>query len=168
MSKNPSDNQRKRVYDSEFDIDDRPWDSHKRCNKSTRGGRLETVGEIEDFVNAIHRSRWFKGFLRKQNPQMYIRAIFIHDGRGTRKGFAWRYLNGNAVLNLPRWSRSKLIILHELAHVITPDCGCYASHGSEFCANYLELVRRWIDKDTHAALKDSFREHRVKHRRTSK
>ncbi len=164
-SKRARDNQRKRVYDSEKAIDDRPWDKSKWCYKSTCGGRLETVGEIEDFLDKIVRSRWMHTIARK-NGNFYVHAVIIRDGRGTRSGFAYRYsMSGTAVLNLPRWSRSKLVILHEFAHTLTPDNR--AAHGPEFCANFLDLVRRWIDKDTHAALKDSFRDHRVKFRRTS-
>jgi len=162
----PRDNQRKRVYDSENAIDDRPWDERMWCHKSTRGGRLETVGEIESFLNKIHRSRWFKGFLCKQSPPVTIRKYYVKDGRGTSRGFACRWHNGNAMLNLPRWSRSKLVILHEMTHTVTPNR--YAWHGPEFCANYLELVKRWIDAETHADLKASFQDHRAKYRRTGK
>jgi len=151
----PRDNQRKRVYDSE-----------NALGKTTCGGRLESVSEIEDFVNKIVRSRWMNTIARK-NGNYYVHSVEIKDGRGTRNGFAYRYaLSGHAVLNLPRWSRSKLVVLHEFAHTLTPDR--YAAHGPEFCANYLDLVKRWIDKDTHAALKDSFQQHRVSFRRPSK
>lgn len=148
----PRDNQRQKVYNSE-----------RAVEGFYSNGRLETVGEIEDFLNKIHRSRWFKGFLRKQSPMMSIRKYYVQDGRGTRKGFACRWINGNAMLNLPRWSRSTMIILHEMAHTVTPYQ--YAWHGPEFCANYLALVKRWIDAETQAALKQSFKDHRVKFRR---
>jgi putative metallohydrolase (TIGR04338 family) len=166
MSKRPRDNQRSKVYKSERAIDERIYDKRGWCVKSTCGGRLDTMSEIEDWLNTVLESRWFQSFMNK-NGNVSIYQFDIRDGRGSRRGRAWYWPSSRTgVVALPRWTRSKMYILHEVAHTVTPRR--YAAHSPEFCANYLELVRRWIGKETADDLKASFKEHRVKFRRSSK
>jgi hypothetical protein len=91
--------------------------------------------------------------------------IRIGDGRGRRKPCAelsgW---HSAVTLKFPRWGRSRLIILHEICHVYT-NWFYPAWHGREFCANYLEFIRRWLGRDEHAEVKASFQRNGVKFRR---
>lgn len=62
-------------------------------------------------------------------------------------------------INLPRWARVEVVIVHELAHILTPEAEPW--HGREFCRNYLALIKRWLSTEQAKALRASFKEHRV-------
>lgn len=57
----------------------------------------------------------------------------VSDGRGTRlaKGGRWR-------INLPRWARSKIVVLHETAHSLRRNLD-EPWHGREFATLLLDL-----------------------------
>ena len=156
------DFQRSKVYRSERDLS---------AGLGEYGGRVETIPEIQKWINQIVASRWMKGYLSRQRNRGRKHAIGhpgksvrVTDGRGRRTACA--QLNGNqtAEIKMPKWSRSKLVILHELTHVYT-NWRYPAWHGRQFCANYLEFVKRWIGKEAHSELKASFDRNKVKYRR---
>jgi len=173
----PRDQQRSRVYDAENKINNK--------TKSNVGGRLETVADVEQWVEKIRRSVWFR------NRWPFIREIRIKDGRGTRNGFAWASATTEPLfartepgfdpltnryktigfLNLPVWSRSRLVILHELAHIVTNSEYMasrgykqtpVAGHGPEFCSVYLALVRRYLGEPFYLELRENMRSRNVK------
>lgn len=63
---------------------------------------------------------------------------------------------------MPRWSRNKAVILHEIAHVVTSPY--VAWHGWEFCDNLLKLVSRWLGQDEARRLRESFKAKKVRYR----
>jgi hypothetical protein len=63
-------------------------------------------------------------------------------------------------IHLPPWSRTEAVILHELAHNLTPTER--AAHGPEFAGVYLELVRYAVGQDAYRAQRASFRAARVR------
>lgn len=79
--------------------------------------------------------------------------VNVTDGRGRRMAAACGH-----TIKLPRWARHKWIILHEIAHTLQTED---PSHGRQFAAIYLDLVSRWMGKDTAAALRLSYRAHHV-------
>ena len=65
----------------------------------------------------------------------------VRDGRGTRAA-----RGGSEFINLPRWSRSVPIVLHETAHaILIGKYGSYryAPHGPEFMRLYLDLLAKY-------------------------
>ncbi|MCB2054888.1 MAG: hypothetical protein KDE35_11685 [Geminicoccaceae bacterium] len=62
----------------------------------------------------------------------------VTDGRGRRHACGSR-----AVIKLPRWSRTRPIVLHECAHGMAAD-----GHGPLFMTAYLRLLARFLDFDT--------------------
>lgn len=133
------DNQRKRLYDAEFAV---------RSFGTGAGRRLETVPEVQAYVNAILGSRWFKA-------RWGVRSIPVLDGRGRRSACA----EGSRI-KMPLWARNEMVTLHEVAHVLTP--GKYADHGPEFAGVLLALIRQFMGPEAAASLRESFRGHRVK------
>jgi putative metallohydrolase (TIGR04338 family) len=120
-----------------------------------------TVKEVQVFVNRITRTQWW--LKRSWNERHRNREVLVVDGRGSSSGRAfWSARRRTAVIALPRWARSRWVVCHELAHLMTPDR--FAPHGAEWAANYLALVRRWIGPDAADALEASFVRDRVKHR----
>ncbi len=74
------------------------------------------------------------------------RKVGVGDGRGRRRAC---YSPGTREIKLPRWSRRRYIVLHELAHwieyVMQP--GRCAWHGREFVGIFMELLRRYDGRD---------------------
>ena len=61
----------------------------------------------------------------------------VKDGRGRRHACGSR-----EVIKLPRWARTRPIVLHECAHGLAPD-----KHGPRFVATYLDLLERFMNLD---------------------
>lgn len=147
MSKLPRDNQKKRLYDAERQHS--LWEDNA-C------GRM-SVADMQAFVDKVTRSAWF---VRRFGRRF---GILVKDGRGHQNATG----NGqNRTLQMPRWSRSKLVLLHEIAHVVTEyKRGPWTEggpHGKTFCAWYLTLIRYVLGKDAYAEMRQCFRAGRVK------
>lgn len=78
------------------------------------------------------------------------RPPLVTDGRGRRHACGSR-----EVIKLPRWARTRAIVLHECAHGLARDM-----HGPEFVAAYLELLERFAGLDA-AALRAGLAPYRV-------
>lgn len=112
----------------------------------------ESVPACEAFVKSVWQSTWVK--------KHFVRARLngppeIADGRGTR--IARGGLNR---LNLPRWARTKAVVLHEITHALTPD---RPAHGWVFCKNYLAIVQHFMGTEAAKELRVAYREHRVRY-----
>lgn len=81
-----------------------------------------------------------------------VKTIEVKDGRGTRiaRGWGGRFVDWG-VVSLPKWARSRLVTLHEIAHTITDD-----KHGPEFCGEFMWLVYTFIGEDVYLKLRASF------------
>jgi hypothetical protein len=124
--------------------------------------RVEQIPDILAYCQSILASEWFRhrfpGFIH----------IAVHDGGGRRSACAWAM---GSTIRMPRFSRSKMCILHELAHlcadhqyrrkVPTDPWQPIAAHGWEFCAIFLELVRQYLGQPRHDQLVAAFRAKRV-------
>jgi putative metallohydrolase (TIGR04338 family) len=110
-------------------------------------------------VDRITKTRWWRN--REGPPFVHVR-----DGRGTRFALAYdgsMVLRGEfypASINLPRWARDPIVVLHELTHLLSP--ANEAAHGPTYCRNYLAVVKRFLGEEKHRQLKDSFKENGVK------
>ncbi len=117
-----------------------------------------SIEDVREFVNKIMDSNWLEG----KYPLAYAHGeVIVKDGRGRRKAGGCF-----AFITMPVWSRSKLVVLHELAHSITErECKGYAiaAHGREFCSILISLTRRWMSKDVGRRLKVAYKMCRVKH-----
>jgi len=144
------DTQRQRVYTAESAVE-----------KATPSARLEAVRDVERFVKAtLARKRVQDDFPRATRVYKYVPDVT--DGRGRRRACAV----GSCEIRMPVWSRTELIVLHELAHIMINrehgDRDTIASHGWQFCAAYLRLVLHVMGRQHHDALKASFKAHRVR------
>ncbi|MDX6752620.1 hypothetical protein SH611_22710 [Geminicoccaceae bacterium 1502E] len=71
----------------------------------------------------------------------------VTDGRGRRHACGSR-----AVIKLPRWARTRPVVLHECAHGLAPD-----KHGPRFVAVYVALIEQFMGLPR-AALEESLAE----------
>lgn len=75
----------------------------------------------------------------------------VHDGRGRRHACGSRQ-----AIKLPRWARTRPVVLHECAHGMADD-----QHGPRFVARYVALLERFLGLDR-AMLHASLAHHRVR------
>jgi putative metallohydrolase (TIGR04338 family) len=131
----PRDSQRSRLYRAEDELEP--------------GRRLPTVAVLQGYVDDLAASDWF-------TARWGARSFDVRPGHGHRRATADR----NGVLQLPLWSRTELVVLHEVAHCLTPER--YAAHGPEYAGVFLSLVRRRLGPGAAQVLEDAFARHRVR------
>lgn len=110
---------------------------------------LRTVPECQAYVDQVERRLGLFGTGH--------RGWQVTPGKGAR----WATARSNGVINLPRWARSRPVILHEIAHHLSREPQ-YASHGPEFAREYVDLVRLMLGPIAARRLLDAFRAERVK------
>lgn len=129
--------------------------------------RAESV--LLRFAKPLREVSDVERFLRKQLKRQAIlrrypdaaEAFRVKDGRGTRNALAY----GTHTISIPLWARNEAIVLHEAAHVITSrhiNVRKASAHGWEFCATLLDLVRFIMGREAHDALKQSFKDNKVR------
>jgi hypothetical protein len=106
----------------------------------------------------------------KYRPKHRIVYLYAGDRRGglkLRPGYRRRHADAQySTITLPCWSRNRLTLLHELAHICCwselPNGEWLSNHGKEFAGIYLLLVRHNLGQVTEASLLDAMRMHKVK------
>ena len=111
--------------------------------------RIETVPEIQAYVDELCEERWFK-------KRWGGHHVVVKDGRGRRRACAI----GN-VIKMPRHARFEWVVIHEVAHTLTP--APLAWHGPYFASVYQELIRFRLGKAIADRLETHFLIHRVRH-----
>ena len=171
MEKKVRDQQRSKMYTAEHEAKQVEY----RLSE-----RIETVPEIQDWVDKITSSMWWSKYKikilaaepvfcvcfenavkhigpEKLSPKCFTRSITVTDGRGTRAAYGYP---SQKRISLPKWARSKIVILHEVAHIISPE---EPAHGRGFCRLLCDMVQRFIGKQEADTLRGSFKKYRVKY-----
>lgn len=131
-------------------------------------GDFVTVAECQKYVNKVLNSKAVLEMFSSKELHQGALVVTVKDGRGYRRAVATTDGRGGLVIQLPRWARSKYVILHELAHHLEKsysvnnwresvrigqtDPVTYQSHGARFTATLLFLVKRELGKETHDRL----------------
>lgn len=131
----PRDSQRARLYRAESTVH--------------HGRRLPTVERMQAWVDGLCATDWFVA-------RWGSRSFDVRPGFGHRRATA----DQNGVLQMPKWARTELVLLHEAAHCLTPST-C-ASHGPEYAGVLLTLARRGMGPGTAQLLEDAFAAERVR------
>ncbi len=135
----PRDSWRSRVYAAEDVLLDRHWYDVTM-----------DWPEVEEFVSRVTTSRWYR-----TRWSVVVRPVLVR--REKVSAMAW----ADGRITLPPFARCPLIILHEIAHLLT-DAGepdRYAAHGPEFCGVW--LVRQFLGLNAHAVLVTELASRRV-------
>ena len=129
---------------------------------------FQTVSECQKYVDHVTASDTWKAL------DIWVEHVGVKDGRGRRKAGADS--EGDTIL-LPKWSRVRWVILHELAHIANDYLYNFeveengdiseiyeesAPHGPQYAGVYAYLVRRLLGDKTYRSLLQSFEEYRVK------
>lgn len=106
---------------------------------------LDTAAKINTYVRRVCRRRAVTD--RYKTP----RAFNIVTGRGASAQISGPY----ATITLGRWARTEIVILHELAHVLTDlkHRRKVAAHGPEWIACYTFLLRTFVSDEAADALR---------------
>jgi|SRR5215212_4538479 len=146
--KKARDSQRSRVYKAERAA----WENFDTPE-------FRTVAQCQEYVNDVTYTRfWDERFTDGWYLDPEVR-IEVSDGRGRRSAAA--FCDEDRIA-LPKWARNRLVILHELAHILVNGNRSLASHGPEFVSMYLSLVREFEGEDEAQKLHEAFETHRVK------
>ena len=121
---------------------------------------LPEVADVERFIAHVCSL----GRVRESFPELGARTITVGDGRRRRSACA-----DSRGVNMPRWSRRRWLVLHELSHTIMGRRHRNAvSHGWQYAEIYLLLVRHVLGVPAHDRLKAEFKAHRVRFREPRK
>lgn len=136
----PSDTQRQRLYNAEREV------------STFHQLDFESLSEVNRFVQRfIKRKAWTtKTPVRKVEVVSYNR-VWATGSHIVETLETW------GRLDLPKWGWNKMVIAHELAHVMTPPiANVRAIHNFEFAGTYLYLVNKICGKDVEDELIKAF------------
>jgi putative metallohydrolase (TIGR04338 family) len=142
------DSQRQKVYNAETAAFG--WD----------GPTIEWSA-VEAYAAKVMKS----AYVRRKYGEKKI-TVLPSRGRGAHAIPAGAFLRGGSIVTydaqilVSRSARREWVIIHEMAHHYAA-LGC--RHGWKFCEVYLDLVRHFLGKDAHDALKASFKSHKVRY-----
>jgi hypothetical protein len=135
MTRNSRDNQRSKVY---------AWERaavRELGNRTLGDAEFDTLGECEQWALPIWRKeRGRVGLARVAAPAIE------RPSWGQRRALA----HDDHRITLPRWARSRWVILHELAHRLTPRD---EAHGPRFVGVLIGLVSRWLEYDANQLMR---------------
>jgi putative metallohydrolase (TIGR04338 family) len=111
---------------------------------------------LRDYVTKIENDKWFRRHFGR-------RHFVVQDGRGLSRTLG----NGqHGRINIAKDGRCRWVVLHELAHCLTPPGA--QDHGPEYVAIYLKLVRHFLGRKAWKALYAECRTRKVKMQRRRK
>lgn len=129
MTRNSRDNQRSKVY---------AWE---RAVVRELGNRK--LGDAE-FERLAACELWAQPIWRKERGRVGLARVAApaieRPSWGQRRALA----HDDHRITLPRWARSRWVILHELTHRLTPRD---EAHGPRFVGVLIGLVCRWLEYD---------------------
>jgi putative metallohydrolase (TIGR04338 family) len=131
--KKPRDSQRARVYRAE-----------DKVAQKLKEPNLGSVASTQDVVDSVVNSDWWQA-VAPHRP-----LVVVADGRGRRSGGS---IGGE--IRLPRRYRTRLVVLHELAHEWVT-CPVRAPHGPEFAGAFLNLIGVFHSDGVAALMSDAF------------
>lgn len=151
MVKTIRDNQRSRHYASErflYDVGKTVFNKGSKTYKeySFNLTKQSSIHECQMYLDTICEQFWFR-------QRFGERKIYVESGRNGGKAF------GGRRITLGTWARNESVILHELAHCLTPN----VRHGAEFSGVFLFLVKNAFGTDIAKQLRESYKTHRVKY-----
>ena len=171
------DTQRQRVYDSQRFMEVKPnkMRPHRILHIDATGpepmhwtekhpGEAMTIEQCQALVDKVLASKYVQ---RKYSPQFHSLPVYpTHAGGRASAGGGWHYVRAHddyewrgRHIRLGVWARQPIVVLHEIAHHLA---GLSHGHDWRFCQVMLDLVRHFMGREAHDALKASFKEHRVR------
>lgn len=152
VPKRTRDFQRSRLYRAER----RMW---ARRGELGPDPALEKIEDCQRYVNRVLSSKSVEKALEAEGLKWRMRTIRVRPGRGCRTAsLTW------CEMQLPKWARKPVVILHETAHAVTDGKPNAPDHGVNFCKACLVLVRQMLGPIAETQLRECFLELGVKFR----
>lgn len=148
----PRDNQKSRLYAAE-------WECFGRSSME-----FKDIKQLEDYLWGVLENRYVqKKYLIAREIVSGTQVLRVDNGAGYRQATTlWH--PGFIQMTFPRRSRCSWQVLHELAHVFTPQD--IQAHGREFARTYLHLVRIFFGEEIQNKFKAGMKKHNCKYSRT--
>jgi putative metallohydrolase (TIGR04338 family) len=135
MPLRPRDSQRSRVY---------AWE---RVAVATLPGR--NLYEAE-FNKIDECDEWARPIWRKERGRVGLAGTKAPSIESSSWGQRRALAHHDHRITLPRWARSRWVILHEMAHRLTPRD---EAHGPRFVGVLIGLACRWLDYDAETLMR---------------
>lgn len=127
---------------------------------------LKTDSALRTFVDEVYDSPWTKrNFPDAHKPNVTVTA----RRRNSASASSWEGLSFPTYSFANQLCRTKMIVLHEIAHLLVKRWkeevapGYRGGHHWAWAAVYVMLVKHFIDASTASRLAASFKEHRVRY-----
>ena len=147
------DSQKQKVYRAEAEMGHKDYDERE----------LEEIHDVHIFIRTVLNNIWVRMDFGEFVCQNIRRNITIKETR--RRSWALAYpLSICIELPYKNWAWNKIVLLHELAHIITTNLWIttrIAQHGPEFCWVYLRLLQHCEATDVGKLMQRLFELHRV-------
>ena len=142
------DNQKSKVYAAEQSMrDDSPY-------------LFRSMDKMQAFVDKVTASDFWRARTDKQYVEVVLGRRDSGKARAYIDGGKWHsQVKKHPFITLPpNWANNRMVVIHELAHIL----GDHYDHGEGFCADYIELVRRFESNTKARKLTEAFAEAGVK------
>lgn len=143
------------VLNEKFDReqDYQMWDVYN-CEINTRhllkSQKFNDIHNCREYIKNITGRKWFiDQFGKKFKIKVYKSNNNANAHYYTRE------------IKLPEWAFDEIVILHEIAHLITPPP--HSPHGALWANNYLNLVEYKLGSEEKNKLKKFFDDYKVKY-----
>lgn len=148
----PRDNQRSRMYASEWECFGWPKMEFK------------DMAELEEYLWSVLENRYVqKKYPIAREIVSGTQKLKIANGAGFRRAIT-RWEGNHILVAFPRKMRCKWVVVHEIAHVLAPQDASW--HGREFARVYLHLVRIFFGQEIQNKLKAAMKKHKCKYSKT--
>jgi putative metallohydrolase (TIGR04338 family) len=120
---------------------------------------LPSVGQMQAYVDAILGSPW----LQCHFGSRLLDPITVLGGKGQRQATAHCFMS---TIKMPKGSRSKFIVLHEVAHILTDRLygqDVTEAHGPQFATVEMMLVNHFLGAEDFQDLLLAFARNGVAH-----
>lgn len=142
-TKSEVDYQRQRVYDAE----------NASGIKSAPQRHFNNLAECQVYINYVCGSVYFK--------RRFGEFVVVAESKASGAALGSRHGPNKGKVYLPRWAFNEHIILHEMAHCLTPPQSG-GGHGRRWCKAYMDLVGYHLGRAWETKLRQAFIKHGVK------
>jgi len=148
----PRDSQRSRMYASEYEC--YGWSKME----------FQSMPELEEYLWSVLENRHvLSKYKMARDIVAGTQKLKVSAGQGHRRALV-RFELAHISVTFPRKTRCKWVVLHEIAHMLTPREA--AAHGREFARTYLHLVKLFLGRETEKKLKTAMKKHKCKYSKT--
>jgi len=121
----------------------------KKLKGEDRARPQMTLAECQNYVDSVLTSSYVR------TRYSFNKRIRVTDGRGFEAGAALFSKDGKPVIHLPRFTRNKHYILHEITHHLV---GINEAHNAIFTTALLRLVKAQMGHSAYSKLKSAYLE----------